>query len=31
MDSASRFEVIYLFGSMGAPAAAEMNTNDDTS
>lgn len=31
VDSASRFEVIYLFGNIGAPAAADMKTKDGTS
>ena len=30
MDSASRLVVIYRFGSMGAPAAAEMKTKEGT-
>lgn len=30
VDSASRFVVMYLFGSMGAPAAADMKTNEGT-
>lgn len=30
VDSASRFVVMYLFGSIGAPAAAEMKTNEGT-
>ena len=30
VDSASRLVVIYLLGSMGAPAAAEMNTKEGT-
>ena len=31
VDSASRFVVIYLFGNIGAPAAADMKTKDGTS
>ena len=31
VDSASRFVVIYRFGSIGAPAAAEMYTKAGTS
>ncbi len=30
VDSASRFVVMYLFGSRGAPAAAEMKMKDLT-
>ena len=30
VDSASLFVVMYRFGSMGAPAAAEMKTNEGT-
>lgn len=30
VDSASRFVVMYLLGSMGAPAAAEMKTKEGT-
>lgn len=30
VDSASRLVVIYRLGSMGAPAAAEMKTKEDT-